>query len=163
MCGSKGPIWDQQGSGPTTEQIQQYWQEKGVILPTTEQAKAKTVPPFVEDEEEMRIKDYRSILVNKNKEPLPRFPMAYSKYDAINGYGWQDRGRAADGLATWAPMIGKGLLPWLERPAHYYAKGKDLPILPSGDGWTQGETAAPLGFSLTRPSPSVSAALVLVR
>ena len=39
------------------------------------------------------------------------------------------------------------MYPWLLRLARYYAKGKQLRIIVSGDGWTQGETAAPLGYT----------------
>ena len=42
MCGKEGPCWNADGNGPTVEQLENYWQGKGVILPTPEQYESKT-------------------------------------------------------------------------------------------------------------------------
>ena len=109
------------------------------------------------DEEWKEVSEYGKF---ENQEIIP---YATIKMDATNGYGRQDRREAAKAMKDNAPMVGKAVCLFFTKPARYYAKGIELRVLESMDGWTQGGPAAPIGYSLIMIGPAQAAREYIIR
>ena len=51
MCGAEGPVWDEEGNGPTVEELNSWLQHKGFFLPDEHLLMRRTVPPFTKEDE----------------------------------------------------------------------------------------------------------------